>query len=194
MIDPRTESADSVSRLQAVLYRLTKSLVFTGHPPAALAELPLSQLRCVRVIGEHEGQKMLELAHELGVTLPALSQIVDRLVRRDMVERHSDSEDRRIVRVFLTDSARNVLRESHEQRRERIARAVAEWKPSETDSAIGAMERLAEAAEHLDAADSGFANDTIPDSAPLADLAAQRAAMAASHSAGLSPRTSDAGQ
>ena len=194
MIDPRTDSADSVSRLQAVLYRLTKSLVFTGHPPAALAELPLSQLRCVRVIGEREGQKMLELAHQLGVTLPALSQIVDRLVRRDMVERHADAEDRRIVRIFLTDSARNVLRESHEQRREKIARAVAEWRPSKTDSAIRAMECLAEAAERIDANDSATSTETVPDSAPLADLASQRAAMAASHSAGLSPRTVDAGQ
>src|SRR5688500_3918033 len=108
MITTELDVSDNVSRLQAVLYRLTKALVFAGHPPTALAELPLSQLRCVRVIGEHEGQKMQELAHHLGVTLPALSQIVDRLVRRDMVERHADSEDRRIVRIFLTESARQA--------------------------------------------------------------------------------------
>src|SRR5688572_18002308 len=194
MINTSIDPADSVARLQSALYRLTKSLVFTGHPPAALAELPLSQLRCVRVIGESEGQKMQELAHHLGVTLPALSQIVDRLVRRDMVERHADSEDRRIVRIFLTDSARQVLRESHDQRRAKIALAVSGLKPTETEAAVRAMERFAEAAECADVTDAAGSDEIVPDSAPFADLVAQRTAMAATQSANLSPRTHDAGQ
>ena len=127
--------------------RLAKTLIFRDQPPAALAELPLSQLRCVRILEEHEGEKMQELAHHLGVTLPAISQIVDRLAARGMAERRADSDDRRIVRLFLTDSARQLLQEGQEERCRRIQRAIALLSAGETESTIIAMERLAQAAE-----------------------------------------------
>src|SRR5438067_1818622 len=85
--------------VQGALFRVLKALVFRDDPGVVYGEMPLSQLRCLHVIGENEGQKMNELSQRLEVKLPALSQIVDRLVRRGLVQRHPDPLDRRVVRL-----------------------------------------------------------------------------------------------
>ena len=133
--------------MDAALVGLTKALIFRDRPPAALADLPLSQLRCVRMIGENEGAKMQDLAHQLYVTLPALSQIVDRLVRRDMVERRADEADRRIVRLHLTESAREMFRQGREERLERIRVMASYLTREETESGMLLLERMARFAE-----------------------------------------------
>jgi len=185
-----SNSSDTVSRLERVLHRLNRALVFRHQPPPALAELPLSQLRCAVMIREQEGQKMLDLAHHLGVTLPALSQIVDKLVRREMVERRADPDDRRIVRLYLTDSALRVMREGDKARRERIERAVSLLSQNDTDLAIDSMERVADAAERSQRRSEQVECESALDTASVAETAGIRATA----SAGLSPRPVEAGQ
>jgi DNA-binding MarR family transcriptional regulator len=141
------QAPENITRLDAALVGLTKALIFRDRPPAALADLPLSQLRCVRMIGENEGAKMQDLAHQLYVTLPALSQIVDRLVRRNMVERRPDEADRRIVRLHLTESAREMFRLGREERLERIRVMARNLTREETESGVLLLERMARFAE-----------------------------------------------
>lgn len=49
---------------------------------------------------------MSELASALRVSKPAVSQLVDRLEKRDCVERYTEKGDRRVVYVRLTQRAR----------------------------------------------------------------------------------------
>jgi DNA-binding MarR family transcriptional regulator len=50
-----------------------------------------------------------ELSDLLGLSLPATSRTVDGLLRRGLLSRHEDAEDRRIKRVRLTDDGRAVV-------------------------------------------------------------------------------------
>lgn len=181
---------EDITRIDTALLGLTKALIFRDRPPAALAELPLSQLRCVRVIGENEGAKMHDVAHQLFVTLPALSQIVDRLVRRDMVERHTDESDRRIVRLFLSASAREMFRQGREERLERIRVMLSQLSRDDTESGIRILERMALYAEQtrirLESADGGHSADS-----GIAEASRTRADAQAAQ---LSPTPVEAGQ
>src|SRR6478672_11227032 len=64
-------------------------------------ELSMSQLKMLFVLGhlqppgERGGVRVGELARALGVTLPTVSVVVDRLVDRDLVRREEAPEDRR---------------------------------------------------------------------------------------------------
>src|SRR5579871_6413695 len=108
------DSRDPEHELQHALGRVLRSLVFRGDPNSPLVELPMSQLKCLYVIAEQEGQKMIDLAHRMEVKLPALSQIVDRLAKRGLVERHADPQDRRVVRMALTDLARALVADAEQ--------------------------------------------------------------------------------
>jgi len=51
---------------------------------------------------------MGELADEMNITLPSATSLVDRLVKRGWVERQQDPEDRRIIRLAITDAGRKL--------------------------------------------------------------------------------------
>src|SRR6266516_2205527 len=88
-------------RMQHALFRVLKSLVFRGDPDSPLNELPVLQLRALYVISAHEGERMQQLCTLMETKLPAMSQVVERLVRRGLVDRRADPSDRRAVQLFL---------------------------------------------------------------------------------------------
>jgi DNA-binding MarR family transcriptional regulator len=57
------------------------------------------------------GLSMHELAHALSITPSSATQLVDRLVRMGLVERLREDEDRRLVRVQLSEPARRMFGE-----------------------------------------------------------------------------------
>lgn len=133
--------------LQRELFRVMRLLVFRGHPAPPLGDLPLSQLRCLHAIERGEGLKMNELAESTGVKLPAMSQIVQRLVKRGMVERRSDDADRRIVRLYLTERARAATVEHKQARIARVRAAVEQLTPGDLPRVVEGLALLAVAAE-----------------------------------------------
>jgi DNA-binding MarR family transcriptional regulator len=64
------------------------------------------------------------LAEVLGVTRPAATQLVDKLVEHGMVERRHDPEDRRVVLVDYVPGMHEVARRIMESRRSRLLKAL----------------------------------------------------------------------
>lgn len=56
---------------------------------------------------KEDGVSVSELADMTGVTPGAITQFVNGLVERDLVVRENDPDDRRVVRLTLTRTARN---------------------------------------------------------------------------------------
>jgi len=171
--------------LQEALARVVRLLVF-GHydSQSPLAELPVAQLRCLHVIGRHEGQKMQELADTLAVKLSTLSQIVERLVQRGMVERHPDPSDRRVVRLRLTGVAQNALAAAGLARQARLLAASEALTDEERAQVVAGLRLLGAAAEksqpgerHPAGPGAGAASPDAGD--PLVELMARRPRRAA---------------
>ena len=59
------------------------------------------------IAGRNEGVSVKELAERTSVTPGAITQFVDGLVEMGLVIREGDQNDRRIVRLKLTDLAKN---------------------------------------------------------------------------------------
>ncbi len=89
------------------------------HRPAML-DLTVGQMEVLHTIGHLGAPSMSDLSRELGLHPSSLTGIVDKLVRAGKVRRESDSEDRRVVRVVLTEEglAERDLDRAH--RRERL--------------------------------------------------------------------------
>ncbi len=65
-----------------------------------------------------------QLAEVLGVTRPAATQLVDKLVEHGMVERRHDPQDRRVVLVDYVPGMQDIARRITETRRRRLAAAL----------------------------------------------------------------------
>lgn len=172
---PAETPQDALGDLQSGLFRVLRSLVFRQNADSPLGELPLSQMRCLHAIAREEMQKMHALAETLEIKLPALSQIVDRLVKRGLVERHADAGDRRAVRLGLTEAARTVLAEARAERHARLAAAVEHLDAGTLPGIIEGLRLLAAAAERAEAAEKAEPSPLSPDADPLVEMMAHRA-------------------
>jgi DNA-binding MarR family transcriptional regulator len=91
-----------------------------------------------------------EIAGHLGVTDPAASQMVEKLVQRDMVTRTEDPSDRRVKLLTLTTGGRAKIEQAIANRRRWMERLTRELNPEQLDMIASALEMLIEAAKRLD--------------------------------------------
>ena len=71
-------------------------------------EVSLPEIRVIEVLGDLPGCIMSKLADELHVAMSTTTGIVDKLVQKGLVRRERVDEDRRIVRVDLSEEGRKI--------------------------------------------------------------------------------------
>lgn len=71
--------------------------------------------KVIKVLGEQEPCIMRQIADHLGFALSTATGVVDRLVEKDLVRRERSDEDRRVVRVRLTEGGREAFRIQREK-------------------------------------------------------------------------------
>ncbi len=72
--------------------------------------VPLEQWRVLSVLFESHGMTMRELADAVSTNRPTMTKIVDRLVADALAYRVLDPQDRRKVRIFLSDQGKALYR------------------------------------------------------------------------------------
>jgi DNA-binding MarR family transcriptional regulator len=106
VVSPK-ELAGELLALWAHLMRGSSQQMF-----AVLGELELSmtQMKTLSMLDDCLDEiSVKELSERLALSLPATSRTVDGLLRRGLLSRHEDAEDRRVKRVRLTDEGRSVV-------------------------------------------------------------------------------------
>jgi DNA-binding MarR family transcriptional regulator len=90
-------------------------------PGGRLSLVHLNVLMALEVDGP---LPMGALAEAMDVSQASVTGIVDRMEQRDLVERRRDDDDRRVVRVGLTDEGRRLIGMLADQRREHLAQLL----------------------------------------------------------------------
>lgn len=85
---------------------------------------------------------MHELARRLGVGASSATQLVDRLMNHGLVERIPDPGDRRLLRVSLTPSAAQAVKEFKEHRRHQLTALLAPLTDAELQTFVDLAERM----------------------------------------------------
>ena len=89
-----------------------KNIYSDGRRVSLLYQITLSQLKMVRTVYEltresADGLPLKNLSRELGTTAAAASEMVDVLVRKNILERTQDPADRRKVQIRLVPELHN---------------------------------------------------------------------------------------
>jgi MarR family transcriptional regulator, organic hydroperoxide resistance regulator len=93
--------------------------------------LRLAQMRALLRLASAEGLTMGELARRCGVSCAAATQVIDQLVDLGLVARERDTEDRRVVRLRLTERARPELEQALARRVRQVREVCAQLRPEE---------------------------------------------------------------
>jgi DNA-binding MarR family transcriptional regulator len=85
------------------------ALVFAASSWARL-DLTLAQLKVLLLVASRGGASVGWLAKHIGVTNPNMTGILDRLEDRDLIQRVRQQQDRRMVRIEVTEGGDELLR------------------------------------------------------------------------------------
>jgi DNA-binding MarR family transcriptional regulator len=140
---------DPVPELQQALTRLVGTVVTRPDADGAMLDLPLMQIKCLRLVADHEGQKLRELAQRIDLPLATVSRLVDRLVRAGLVARHTDPGDRRAVKLDTTPQSREILARHRAARTAHLTACARHLTPTELATVIAGLDLLAEAGEKV---------------------------------------------
>lgn len=114
-------------------------------------ELTLPQAQALRIL--RRGPLTTgRLADELGMSAPALTQLTDRLVRKELIERRTDEGDRRCVIVALTQKGAKLVDDVRARRRDVFYGALGHLSGPEQEQVYKALSLVVGA---LDAVDRG---------------------------------------
>jgi DNA-binding MarR family transcriptional regulator len=132
--------------VEEFLRRIFQPHLRPRHKPAEM-ELTLGQLDCLHAISRLGSPSMSDLSHELGLPPSSVTGLVEKLVDTGKVRRESDPDDRRVVRVALTEKGRKDRDHHRQMRRERLAQLLAELNDEELQALHSALELVADATD-----------------------------------------------
>ena len=140
-----SEAPDSV--VDAVLSASRVLVAVAARSLADVAEeVTLTQYRTLVVLASRGPQNLAGLADAVGVTPATATRMCDRLVRKDLIRRRTERDDRRQLRVALTVKGRSLVDAVTGRRRQEIARIINEIPVEQQAVLVQALGRLASAA------------------------------------------------
>ena len=119
--DAKTEvsAPELASELLALWHYLMRGQSKTMFVLLDELDLSMTMVKALSVLSDcREELSVKEVSEQLGLSLPGASRSVDLLLRRGYVERREDELDRRMKRIGITASGRDVARRIVEARLE----------------------------------------------------------------------------
>jgi DNA-binding MarR family transcriptional regulator len=103
------------------------------------ADLSIPQFRTLAFIDRSVDASLSDVAEHIGLTLPSMSKIVDGLVTRKLVTRHTHPVDRRRMTLALTARGLTALQTSRAATRACLAEDLAALSDCQRETIVQAM-------------------------------------------------------
>ncbi|MBL8153957.1 MAG: MarR family transcriptional regulator [Anaerolineae bacterium] len=110
-VQERQDTEALALRFMYVIEEAFKRLSESSTPmPSAMKELNFNQIRALHILHRQPGLVQKNLADGLRITPAAISTAVREMVTMGLIERRSDPNDARLMRLYLSDSADDMIR------------------------------------------------------------------------------------
>lgn len=105
----------------------------------------VSQLRLLKMITLTEARTIRDVALFLGVSNAAASKAVDKLVRRKLLRRAEGLDDRREIRLSVTEAGKHLLADYDLSEEKQLTAAFAGFEPEDVRRTIEILDRISAA-------------------------------------------------
>jgi DNA-binding MarR family transcriptional regulator len=106
------------------------------------AEISVPQFRVLAFIDRHPGESLSAIAERVGLSLPAMSRLVDGLVDHGLLSRELSPQDRRFVAIRITDAGRELVRAARADAQNRLADILADLPAEDRTVVVEGMHKL----------------------------------------------------
>lgn len=139
---------DPTSEILLILPELSRRLRPLPRQAGDANRASLAQVKAMNHLAQHGQQTMSELARGLDISLPAATDLVDRMLAAGAVERVRDERDRRIVLVRLSPAAHERMKPLIEYRRRAVRDVLEQLGENEAEIFMRGLRLLADALRH----------------------------------------------
>lgn len=108
----------------------------------SLSDLSVTEIHTIEAIGMYTERTMSEVAQDLKITVGTLTTAINKLIKKEYVERKRIEEDRRVVLIHLTKKGKLAFR-LHEKFHNDMIRATIDGLSDEEEIVlVASLERL----------------------------------------------------
>ena len=140
-----------VNETAATLANLTFNLLANCQEKeihlAELHGLTQAEFRCLRLFGSDESLNNKTIAERMSLSPSRLTRIIDGLVKKEYINREIDPNDRRNMRVALSNKGRSLVNQLNKAYVDIHHEILQDIDPSQHEQLITAMTHLLEAIE-----------------------------------------------
>lgn len=111
-------------------------------------KVTVTQLKLLFLVAQTDSVTIGDAAEFLGVTSPAASKAVEKLVRRRLLRRNDIQGDRRSSQLSLTEASRRLLETYEAARNQKAAEIFAHYSPEQLRRTSELLDHLAAEIEH----------------------------------------------
>ena len=131
-----------MSRLEEACYLAMSKLApeLSGHLEEGLTN---DQFFVLKILSQRGSCTVSELAKEHKVNPAAITSMMDRLLKHDLIIRKRDDKDRRTVNIQLSDQGCLVFQQSEAKRKQLFKHYFSQLKPEEMELLVVITEKLA---------------------------------------------------
>ena len=129
-------------RYIAIMSEIIKKAMHSQTDELAKGKITIPQFLVLHIISRTGAQKMSFLAKEMGVSLPAMSGLINRLHKMGVIRRIYDQADRRIIRVDLTEKGKNLVKQVILQRQKMISDIFSAVRPQEREEFLRILSKI----------------------------------------------------
>jgi len=151
--------------LEHALFRVMRALVFDDRPVPELDALPLAQLRLLMSVYYGPNSTMKDFSERLNVSQSTVTQLAERLVKRGLVVRRMDANDRRVIRLHTSAPGQSLVGQADAARKATLRKVWFALAPAEQELLEQALTLLGEWGEKI-RAEEGRPLPPLPDSYP----------------------------
>jgi len=100
------------------------------------------QLSVISILSTNGKQKVSDISEKMGLSDSTVSGILDRLENKGIIERKRNQDDRRVVKIGLSDGSHRICSEFHRKKEEYFAQLLKKLSEKEINDIIKGLEIL----------------------------------------------------
>lgn len=133
---------DLASKLIEVLFRNSRLLREHMCYSSDIVQLSVLQIHTLFFLKKQKNAQMREIAENFRIELPSATSLLNKLVVLQLVKRQSDLQDRRLVRVVLTEKGEALLEKAMEEKTAHIEHMLSFLSDFEKKELVRLLEKL----------------------------------------------------
>ena len=114
------------------------------------SDFTLSEIKALAAFRGDKNYTMGELSKNAQVTMPSMTEMIDKLVKHEIAERYRDTNDRRVVKVRLTSKGKKLRKEFMQKRLKDMKELFGKLNKQELDELITSLRRARHILEKIE--------------------------------------------